>query len=115
MIVKRKELRNNPTNVEVFLWLKIKNSQLGFKFRRQHSIGPFILDFYCPIKKLAIEIDGSQHFEDEKLKYDLKRAEYLRVHGITVLRFTNIEVLKNIEGVVTIILNTLNAPPLTPP
>lgn len=55
---KRQALRNNPTPTEKLLWSKLKNSQLGFKFRRQYSVGGYILDFYCPTKKLAIELDG---------------------------------------------------------
>ncbi len=115
MIAKRKELRNNPTHAEVFLWQKIKQSQLGYKFRRQHSIGPFILDFYCPNKKLAIELDGSQHYSDEGLEYDAKRTDYLKSHGMRVLRFSNLDVENNMNGVLMKIEEELNAPPLTPP
>ena len=58
------------TILEIFLWSKIKNKQLGYKFRRQYSVGPFILDFYCPTLRLAIELDGSQHLEPENVEYD---------------------------------------------
>ena len=61
LLYRRKDLRNNSTSEEILLWLRLKNSQLGFKFRRQHSIGGYIVDFYCPSKKLVIEIDGKEH------------------------------------------------------
>lgn len=89
---RRKELRNNATKEEVLLWLKLKNSQTGFKFRRQHSIGGYIADFYCPSKKLIIEIDGSQHFGKEEVEYDKIRTEYFDGLDIKVLRFTNVEI-----------------------
>ena len=58
LLIARRDLRNNATREENDLWLRLKNSNLGYKFRRQHSIGNFILDFYCPDKKLGVEIDG---------------------------------------------------------
>ena len=102
---RRKELRNNSTPQEILLWLKLKNSQLGLKFRRQHSIGGYIVDFYCPFKKLAIEIDGSQHFEKESKEYDKVRSYYLRGLDIKVLRFTNADINTNIEEVLLKIKN----------
>ena len=62
---RRKELRNNSTPQEILLWSKLKHSQVGFKFRRQHSIGGYIVDFYCPAKKLIIELDGKHHLKKE--------------------------------------------------
>ena len=67
----RKQLRNNPTKAEQVLWKYLKNKQIkGYKFRRQHSVGNYILDFYCPALKLCIEIDGDSHFTDEGKNYD---------------------------------------------
>ncbi len=100
------------------LWVELKNSKLGFKFRRQHSVGQYILDFYCPLKKLAIEIDGSQHFETEAEKYDQERTKYLKSIGLTVVRFTNTEINTNMHGVLLKIQQTLASPPRpsgTPP
>lgn len=72
----------------------------GFKFRRQHSVGPYVLDFYCPRVKLAIEIDGAQHFEDqETITTDYDRQRSIEYYGITFLRFTGREVTYEIEGV----------------
>jgi very-short-patch-repair endonuclease len=102
---RRKYLRNNSTPQETLLWLKLKNSQLGFKFRRQHSIGGYIVDFYCPTKKLVIEIDGSQHIINKV--YDEERLKYLTVFGIRVLRFWNNEINVNIDSVVNKIISEL--------
>jgi len=105
LFYRRKELRNNSTSEEILLWLKLKNSQLGFKFRRQHSIGGYVVDFYCPSKKLVVEIDGKEHSKKENQEYDKIRSDYFAGLDISVLRFTNIEINTNIEGVVKRILN----------
>ncbi len=81
------------------MWEKLRKSQVGgFKFRRQHSVENYILDFYCPEKKLAIEIDGGQHFEMTK-NYDSKRDKFLREQRIEVVRFWNNEIFNNLDGV----------------
>lgn len=69
------------------------------KFYRQYSVGSYILDFYCPQKKLAIEIDGSQHYEQKQKEYDNKRTEFLHKNKIKVLRFTNLDILTNLNTV----------------
>jgi very-short-patch-repair endonuclease len=107
-LTKRIFLRKTQTPQETILWGKIRNNQLGFKFKRQYSVGPYVLDFYCPIKKLAIELDGSQHIENKK--YDIERSDYLSVFSIKVLRFWNKEIDANINGVVKKIVNELNFP-----
>ena len=87
---RRRELRNDPTEAEHLLWYQLRGSQLdGRKFRRQHGIGPYIVDFYCPEEKLAIELDGSIHEEPEQKDHDQKRDAFLRERGILVLRFGN--------------------------
>lgn len=88
------------------LWSKLRNNQLGFKFKRQYSVCPYVLDFYCSLKKLAIEIDGSQHIENKE--YDIKRSDYLSVFDIKVIRFWNNEINVNIDGVVNKIISELN-------
>ena len=95
----RKELRNNLTPAEAKLWFYLKSSQLGEKFRRQHSVGSYILDFYCPRKKLAVELDGSPHDTEQGYQNDQKRTEYINKQGIKVIRFENKEVINNTEGV----------------
>ncbi len=96
----RKDLRNNLTPAEATLWKTIQKSQLeGRKFRRQHSVGNYILDFYCPAEKLAIELDGQDHFTASGSERDNDRDEYLKTLNITVLRFENREVFDNLECV----------------
>ena len=108
LLYRRKELRNNSTPEEILLWLQLKDSQTGSKFRRQHSIGGYIVDFYCPSKKLVIEIDGPQHLKAENKEYDKIRSNYFDGLGIKVLRFNNSEVstqtkmvIKKIKDVLT--------------
>ena len=115
--LKRQYLRNNATKSERILWSKLKGKQLlGRKFRRQHGIGPFIVDFYCHECKLAIEIDGATHWTKAAKEYDLHREEYIRGYGIHFLRFINSEVTGNLDGVLTAIAEEVKANhPLTPP
>ena len=109
---KRRNLRNNATPQKRSLWLRIKNSQInGQKFIRQHSIRKYIIDFFCPLLNIAIEIDGSQHFEKEAEVYDSERTDYLESFGIIVIRFTNAEINNNIEGVILKINSILESPP----
>ncbi len=85
---------------EIVVWSRLKNSQLGgLKFRRQQSVGAFVLDFYCHSLKLAIEIDGDSHFQDGAQEYDLFRQRIIEQLGISFLRFTNTEVYENLEEV----------------
>jgi very-short-patch-repair endonuclease len=86
----RKKLRNNLTPAEASLWKLLQGKKLeGKKFRRQHSVGNYILDFYCPSQKLAIELDGSHHFSEEYISKDAIRTHYLNSQGIKVIRFEN--------------------------
>ena len=81
------------TSAEAVLWTMINKRQLdGARFLRQYSAGNFIVDFYCPIAKLAIELDGQPHFEESQIEYDKRRTVYLNAQGIRVLRFENIEI-----------------------
>ena len=99
------ELRKEMTPAERKLWSHLRNDQLGVKFRRQHAIGNYIPDFCPPKTKLIIELDGSQHLEQEE--YDQKRTEYLEEQGYRVLRFWNNDVMKDIEGVILAIMVAL--------
>ena len=91
-------LRTNMTKEERRLWYEYLSSY-KYRFRRQVTCGGYILDFYCAAAKLAIELDGSQHYEPEKQQYDEKRIEYLNDLGIQVLRFSNADVMQNLRGV----------------
>ena len=100
-------LRTNMTDSERLLWHYLKSKQLnGCKFRRQHIIGSYIVDFVCLKARLIIECDGSQHHTLQK-SYDGKRDRYLRQCGYKILRFWNHDVLTNIEGVWQIIHDSL--------
>ena len=93
------------TDSEIILWSKIRMKQLNnCQFYRQKIIGNYIVDFFCPKYHLIIEVDGGQHYSDEMLNADRDRDETLRSMGLTVLRFTNVDIFKNIEGVVTRII-----------
>ena len=97
----RRELRNNLTFAEVRLWAYLKNRQVeGKKFRRQSSIDNYILDFYCPEEKIAVELDGEVHNDIRRSEYDNERNLFLEYYGIRVLRFENKEVFDNPDGVV---------------
>ena len=103
-----RRLRNKMTDAERCLWARIRAKQLeGFQFYRQKIIGNYIVDFYCPSAKLVIEVDGGQHYSEEGLRADVIRDEYLKSHGLKVSRFTDTDVLTNIDGVVEIIIESL--------
>lgn len=98
----RRELRKNPTPYESLLWDRLRGSQLdGRKFRRQHSIGVYILDFYCPTERLCVEIDGSIHTNNAAILHDKERDETLEQLQIKTLRISNDEVEIDIEAVLT--------------
>lgn len=97
---KRKQLRHSIPETEVIMWSRLQGKKLfGYKFRRQYSVGRYVVDFYCAQAKLAIEIDGDSHFTDEAEKYDLEREKYISSIGIRTLRFTNLEVRKKLNEV----------------
>ena len=106
MFVKAKELRRTETEAEKLLWARLnKNQLLGLQFRRQHPINRFIADFYCHKIKLVVEVDGSIHEIPEHQSYDIGRSEIFNDFGITVIRFTNDQIINNIETVIKSIKN----------
>jgi len=97
----RRQLRSKMARAEVLLWSKLRGQQVGgLRFRRQYSVGPYVLDFYCPQAKLAIEVDGDSHFGDGAEPRDARRQSYIESFGIRFLRCTNADVYDNIEGVI---------------
>lgn len=107
-----RDLRKNMTDAERFLWSKLRRKQLDeHQWYRQRPIGPYIVDFYCPELSAIIEVDGGQHYEQPGTQHDARRNVYLSNNGLRVIRFTNIEVLKNIEGA----LLRIKEIPLNPP
>jgi very-short-patch-repair endonuclease len=118
---RRKILRKNMPRAEVILWSKIRGKGLGgYKFRRQHSVGKFVMDFYCPKLKLAIEVDGDSHFIEGAKERDRERQTIMEAVGITFLRFNNREIYENINGVLNKIMecmktkNSLTSPLSSP-
>ena len=96
----RRQLRRQLTPAEAALWNALKNRQLdGRRFRRQASVGPYILDFYCPAERLAIELDGAAHDHALAQAHDARRDAWLAAQGIRTLRFVNDELRHNMDGV----------------
>ena len=106
-------LRKSMTDAERALWRVLRSRQLeGFKFRRQHPIGPFVVDFVCLEHKLILELDGGHHAE--QIEADAERTGHLEKMGYRLIRFWNIEVLTEMDGLVTRVLSTLTPTPLPP-
>ena len=99
-------LRENMTEPEKVLWEYLKTKPMGLKFRRQHPISGYVLDFYCHKLRLSIEIDGGYHLQKEQREKDLERTDYLKGLGISEIRFTNEQVLNHYDDVIKSI-NTL--------
>ncbi len=112
---KRRALRNDMTYCEKIVWLHIRRKQLGYRFLRQYSVDKFVIDFYCPKLKLAVEIDGSVHDLPEQKEKDLRRQKYIEQYKITFVRITNEEflgnpnkALKRIEDAVKLLENKID-------
>ena len=100
LLDRRRKLRKNQTPQEEILWWYLKDKRLGSKFRRQHSVGGYILDFYCPEKKLIVELDGGIHNTKENKEYDEVRNKFFVELGYVVLRFSNSEIEENTKMVI---------------
>ena len=108
LLARAREMRRNPTEPEKRLWRQLSASQLkGHKFRRQAIIGYYIADFFCPHKKLIVEVDGDTHDIDA----DFKRDNRLRSRGYRTVRFSNLDVMGNMDGVLTDLLGKLEETP----
>ena len=95
-----RQLRVNQTDCEQLLWQKLRSRQIAhLKFRRQFPCPPYVLDFYCAELKLAIELDGGQHYETREVIHDQRRTRYLNQKAIEVVRFSNLEVLQQMDEV----------------
>jgi len=105
-----RELRRNSTDAEACLWARLRNKQLGFKFRRQCPIGPYFTDFCCKTARLVIELDGEQHYLGQGPQYDAQRTAYLNQQEYRVIRFGNQQVLADTEAVLREILVFLEDP-----
>ena len=96
----RKQLRKSSTPQEIILWSKLRRGQMDYKFKRQYSIGRYVVDFCCPKRKLIIELDGWQHKTENNDGYEKERTRYLEGLGFRVLRFWNNEINENLDGVI---------------
>jgi len=92
---KRRQLRSNMTFCEKIVWVYLRKKQYGYRFLRQYSVDAFVVDFYCPKLKLAVEIDGSVHNSNEQKEHDIERQNYIEKFGISFVRITNNELLGN--------------------
>jgi len=111
-----RRLRNEMTDAEQFLWSRLRRKQiLGVPFYRQKPLGNFIVEFYAPQAKLVVEVDGSQHTDVDHAARDAERDEYLRAQGLRVLRFSNAQVIREIEAVMEAIYRTVEPNPPSPP
>jgi very-short-patch-repair endonuclease len=105
-----RNLRKSMTDAEILVWSKIRRKQIkGMQFYRQKTIGNYIADFYCPKGKLVVEIDGGQHYINAGRKKDLDRDYQLQLMDLSVLRFSDLDVLRNIDGVLEKILSCLDS------
>ncbi len=102
----RRILRKQPIKSERLLWQKLKNKQLGYKFRRQFGIGKYIVDFYCPKLKFIVEVDGATHCTDGEVAYDKIRQKYLESLEMTIKRYLNSDIYNNLDSVVGDIIET---------
>lgn len=109
---KAQKLRSEMTKAEILLWNKLRENQLlGYKFRRQHPINIYVADFYCHQLNLIIELDGEYHNEENQIIKDKERTENLKFQGVRILRFTNYEVMNEIDSVLNAIKNFINEVP----
>ena len=103
-VVMARELRRTMTLPEGLLWQVLRKRPGGFKFRRQHPVGPFVVDFYCAAKRLAIEVDGEVHSMGDNPAHDARRDGYLKAQGLRIIRFDAADVFHNMDAVVKAIL-----------
>jgi very-short-patch-repair endonuclease len=119
--LRAKELRQNMTQTERIIWARLRSKRINAKFLRQRPVGEYICDFISIETGIVIEIDGGQHYSDEQIAYDERRTRYLKSFGFEVLRFNNLEVFGNLDGVMMVIADKVEEklkdapPPLIPP
>ena len=117
---KRRKLRQAMPKAEVLLWMRLRGRQLlDCRFRRQYSIGAYLMDFYSPEVRLGIELDGESHYQKGAQEYDAQRQQFIESFGINVVRFLNTDIYENMDGVLGEISREImvgrKQPPPTPP
>jgi very-short-patch-repair endonuclease len=107
-----KSLRRSLTDAEVLLWSRLRRDSVkGWRFRRQHPIGPYIADFACTQPRVVIEVDGATHGSDAELAHDARRDAYMHRFGWRVIRLRNNDIYKNLDGIMEMIFETVPPPP----
>lgn len=118
-VVRARKLRRDMSKPERMLWQQLRQRPSGFKFRRQHPIGPYIADFCCLSERFVVEVDGSAHENSDRAKFDERRAQYLKENGFRVLRVNATRVLADAvdtaEAIVAWLADPLHQPPAGPP
>ena len=109
IFINAKALRNRETFAEKLLWSRLRNNQLEYHFRRQHPLSDYIVDFYCEMLKLVIEVDGSIHADPIVALEDKNKEESLLSYGLEVIRFTNEVIIKDVDSVVELIKNKIDS------
>ena len=109
ILQRAREMRHPQTPAEATLWRAIRNRNISYKFRRQHPIERFIIDFYCAQAKLCIELDGESHLDADQMEYDAARTEYLESLGYKVIRFTNNDVRYTLDAVAVEIIRVIES------
>ena len=104
---KRRSLRKNMTYCEKIVWSNLRERQLGYRFLRQYSVDHFVIDFYCPELKLAVELDGASHNNPEQIEYDIKRQKYLEEFNIKFVRIKDEDLFGNTNQAFMKIENTI--------
>ncbi len=99
VVEQARKLRKAMSYPEVLLWQRLRGSPLGVKFRRQHPVGPYVLDFYCRAAALAIEVDGEIHAQPDQIEHDQERSRYLEEHGLRIVRVAASEVLRDADEI----------------
>ena len=111
----KRRLRSDMTGPETRLWSRLRARQLqGLKFRRQHGIGPYIVDFYCSEQSLVIEVDGDSHADADQIVKDQRRDRYFQSLGLRVIRYINDDILKNLDGVLEDLAERLSSGSTSP-
>src|SRR4051812_47835451 len=104
VVSRARDLRRRPTLPEGLLWQALRKRPGGFKFRRQHPLGWYIVDFYCPAARMVVEVDGVSHDMGDRAAHDLRRDTWIRKQGLHVVRFSATDVMNDLNSVVTAIL-----------
>ncbi len=104
VILRARALRRSPTLPEGLVWQVLRKRPEGLKFRRQHPLGPYVVDFYCPAARLVVEVDGEAHDLGDRPARDARRDAWLRGQGLSVLRFNAAEVMNDLESAIAAIL-----------